>query len=227
MTEAGCGRDDGHRGMLAHKVNQAPTASRDEEVYIVAGMEQGGSGLVVGRQEGDHIGVQALALEHLTDESHDGQVGAMGIATSLQHTGIATLQAEGRDIEADIGTGFVDDANHAKGHTDAAQAQSVGQLLLLEHPAQGRRQRGYMAGVVGNGLQAGGGKLQAVVLGIVGRHAVEVFLVFGQQLVGLQENLVGDLIEYLIDLGIPDLLQVEAGLPHGGKDFVVFHVEGS
>ena len=65
------------------------------------------------------------------NEIYGSLVGEVGIRTAFQHTGVATLEAERENIERYIRASLVNHTNHAKGHTDSMQAQTVGQDFLL------------------------------------------------------------------------------------------------
>ena len=65
------------------------------------------------------------------DERHGGLVAGVGIAATLEHAGIAALEAEREDVESYIGTCLIDHADNAEGHADTTQPQAVGQCLLL------------------------------------------------------------------------------------------------
>ena len=178
MTDACAGLDDGDAGVLPHELDEAAAAARNDEVDVAFGVEQFGCSFAGSWQQFDHVRIDAEAFEHLVYHAHDGAVGAVGVAATLQDAGVSALQAQGADVEADVGPCFVDDADDTEWHADAAQPEAVGQYVLLEHTTQRRRQRGYLARVGGNVGQAFGSQFQAVVLGIVRVHALQVLAVF-------------------------------------------------
>ena len=91
-----------------------------------------------GWQQRDHGGINAVLPEHLVDHGHAGLVAVNGIASTLQHTGVAALEAEREHVVGHVGTGLVNHADDAEGHAHAAQLQSVGQRLLLRDVSEGR-----------------------------------------------------------------------------------------
>ena len=84
-----------------------------------------------GWQQGDHIGVDTEALQHLMNQLYCGLVRVVGICTTFQHAGVTTLEAEREDVEGDVRTSLVNHAYHSEGHTDTAEAQSVRQRFLF------------------------------------------------------------------------------------------------
>ena len=66
---------------------------------------------------------------------------------AFQDAGVATLEAEGEDVEADVGTCLEDDADDTEGYAHTAQVQAVGKGALLCDDAKGRGQRGDMTHV--------------------------------------------------------------------------------
>ena len=183
--------DDGHERMAAHEVDKSPPAARDDDVHVARGLHQLGGGLVPGGQQGHRVRVDAPARQHGADELHDGLVGVPRVAAALEHAGVARLQAQGCHVEAHVGACLVDDAHHAEGHAHLAQGHAVGAHRLGQHPPQGRGQRGHVAHVGGDALDAFAGEQQAVAQRVGGIHGGQVEGVGFQQAAGLRHGLVG------------------------------------
>ena len=83
----------------------------------------------------------------------------------------------------------------SEGNADAAESQSVGQGLLFREVTKWRRQRGHVAHVGSDGLQACRGELQTVVERVVGRHLCQVGSVGGEYLLLTGDDGVGHIEE--------------------------------
>ena len=166
MADAGTRLNHGDGGILAHKTDQPAAATGNDQVHHPFGMEQHLSRLVRSRQHFHQMGVESIRLEHLMNQLHDGPVGAVGITPPLEHAGIATLQAEHSHVEADIGACFVDDTDHAKGHTDPLNLQAIRQFIATQHLAQRRWEVGHLTNPFGNPMDALGRQLEPVILGV-------------------------------------------------------------
>ena len=94
VHHAGTGLDDGDTGGVAHKVDEFATTAWDAEVHITYGIEHLTRGLMGSWQQGYHILGNTILFEYLVNQRHLLTVGAVGILTTFQHTGIATLEAE-------------------------------------------------------------------------------------------------------------------------------------
>ena len=84
-----------------------------------------------GRKQRDNVGVDAIPFQDLVYEFHGSLIGEIGIRTSFQYTGVATLEAERENIERYIRASLVNHADDTEGYTDTMQAQTVGQGFLL------------------------------------------------------------------------------------------------
>ena len=63
----------------------------------------------------------------------------LGVTASLQDAGIATLEAEGEDIEADIRPCFENNTDYTEWHADTPQIEAIGKRPFLRDDAKGRR----------------------------------------------------------------------------------------
>ena len=136
MHHAGTSLNDRNACRIAHKVNQSPTATRYAEVDIAHSGEHLMCRLMRCRQQAHYVLVDVMRPKYFLDECHDGTVGGIGILSTLQDAGIASLETERKDIETDIGTCLVHHTHYAIGYSLLAQKQSVGQRLLVEHFAK-------------------------------------------------------------------------------------------
>ena len=86
-------------------------------------------------------------MEYLVDESHLFAIALVGVLAALQYTSVATLEAEGEDVERDVRPCFINHSYHAKWHADTFQTQAVWQYSLTKHTTEWRWQRGHIAHV--------------------------------------------------------------------------------
>ena len=85
------------------------------------------------QQQGRGLG-ETVTAQDTMDKRNDGLAACLGIAAALEDTCRASLQAEGKAVETDVGPCLKDDANHAKRHTDTSEFQPVGQYAMLQFP---------------------------------------------------------------------------------------------
>ena len=78
-----------------------------------------------GRQKQHGIAVKCVFLQHTMNQCHGSGVAVVGILASLEHTGIATLEAEREHIKGNIGARLIHNTYHAKRHTHALQFQAI------------------------------------------------------------------------------------------------------
>ena len=71
------------------------------------------------------------------DECHLFAVTAISIFATFQYTGITTLETEREDVKRYIRACLVDHANDTKRNTYSAEAQTIGQCLLLCDMSEG------------------------------------------------------------------------------------------
>ena len=133
MADASTRLDDWHGGFLAHEVNEATASTRNDEVDQSTCMEQGGCGLVGGGQKNNGMG------KGLLYDADRHAIGFVGILAAFQHAGVARLEAEGEDVEGNVGTRFIDHADDTEGHTDTLEVEAVRQHRMAEHATEGRR----------------------------------------------------------------------------------------
>ena len=184
MHHTGTGLYDRHLGVLAHIAYQSGRTTGDNEVHQSLGRKEFGRCLACSRQKSDSGWVQPVLEENIMYYGTDGLVAFLGIRTALEDNGRASLQAEGRNIEGNIGTSFVDHADNAKRHADTADVQSVLQHLVTEHTAQGRWQGCHIAAVRCYACYALGGEAQAVVARIGRVHTLQIVGVGRQDGIG-------------------------------------------
>lgn len=66
----------------------------------------------------------------MLDYLHQLQIGVEGLAPTAQYAGVAGLEAEAGDVDGDVGTRLVDDADNPDGHPTTGEPQAI-----LQHPA--------------------------------------------------------------------------------------------
>ena len=157
------------------------------------------------------------------DEFDGGAVAAVGILSTLQHTGVTALKAEGEDVERHVGTGLVDHTDDTERHTDATKAQPVRQRLLLGDVSEGRRQRGYVAHVGSDVLQSAVGQLQAVVQRVLAIHLRQVLGIGSKERLLITYNSVGHSIQNLAAALIAQQGQHPTGPLHSFKGLFQLH----
>ena len=106
---------------------------------------------------------RAFLAKHFVYEADYRAVAFVGTMAALQQADVTALEAEGEDIEADIGASLEDDAYHAERHTDASQVETIGKRPLLTYNTQRRRQSGHVAKVGSDASDAFRRELQAVI----------------------------------------------------------------
>ena len=180
--------------------------------------------LSVGWEQLDDAGVDARVAQHPVYQLHDGAVGVVGVASALQHTGVAAFQAEGEDVETHVGPCLIDNPYHAEGHADAAYVQPVRPGAFLERPSQRTGQGGHVVHALGYVAQAVGGQLQAVVFGVGRVHERQVLAVFFQQVGGLPVYGAGHVAQHPVDVFVAQTKQFARGGLHVGKGLSQVHV---
>ena len=223
MTDAGPRLDDRNGGIGTDKIDETAAATRDDKVYITIGMKHLGRSFTAGRKQLHHMGIDTEAGKHTVDDTHNGTVGTVGIATSLEHTGIATLETEREDIKTDIRTGFVDDTYHTEGNTHTGEFETIGQHMMLQDPTKRTRQLGDLAHIGRNVLQTGGSEFQTVVLRIGLVHTGQVFGILCQDIICLSHSLIGHGQQDFIDAVSFQHHQLTTGSPHLFKN--LFHLQ--
>lgn len=166
--------NDWHLGVVSNRGNESGRTSRDEQIDIAYGFHEVGGGLVVVGQQLNQVGVETLLSEDLLYNLHQLDVAVVGIASALENQSVARTKAYRNDVDGDVGSGLVDDANDSHGDSDAANLKSVGHGAGVDDLATWGGQMGHVAGVLGNAAKAGGVQFQTVVEGIGGVHASKV-----------------------------------------------------
>ena len=163
--------------------------------------------------------------KHFLDECNDGTVGHVGILSTLQYAGIASLETEREDIETDIGTCLVHHSNDTIRHTLLAQKQSVGQRLLVEHFAKRIVQMRHIAQRYSNVVQSLGRELQTVVQRIVLRHTTKVVGIGSKQLLYMRLGSVGKVQQHGGAVGLGKTRQCIGGGASGME--CIYHIAKS
>ena len=77
-------------------------------------------------------------MQHFVNQGYDGCTTFLGIAAALEDAGVARFQAECKAVEAYVGSRFEDNADDAKGNTDACQFKTIGQHRVLQRTPEWR-----------------------------------------------------------------------------------------
>ena len=215
MHYAGTCLNDRNACRIAHKVDQSSAATRYAEVDIAHSGEHLVCRLMRCRQQAHYVFVDVMRPKHFLDECNDGTVGHVGILSTLQYAGIASLETEREDIEADIGTCLVHHSNDTIRHTLLAQKESVGQRLLVEHLAKRIVQVSHITQCRSNVVQSLGRELQTVVQRIVLRHTTKVVGIGSKQLLYMRLDSVGKVQQYGCAVSLGKTRQCEGGCASG------------
>ena len=167
------------------------------------------------RQQTHYVFVDAVRPKHFLDECNDGTVGHVGILSTLQYAGVAGLETEREDIEADIGTCLVHHTHYAIGYTLLAQKQSVGQRLLVEHFAKRIVQVSHITQCRSNVVQSLWSELQTVVQRIVLRHTTKVVGIGSKQLLYMRLGSVSKVQQHSGAVGLGKTRQCIGGCASG------------
>ena len=154
MADACAGFNDGHFGIVAHKLNERLAAARDNQIDILDGLQKGGGGgVIVGHQQGG-VRVETKVSQFCLDDLHGCQIGVFGIFSTFQHACVVAAQTERKNIESDVGTRFVNNADDAERNTHFLDSHAVGPLCFAQQFSYGRRQSGYFSHIFGNATKA-------------------------------------------------------------------------
>ena len=118
MNHAGTCFNNWNAGGIADEVDELSSTTGDTEVYITDGVQHLTCSFVSGRQQGYNILRNTILRQNLVNQRHLLAVGAVGILTAFQHTGVTTLEAEREYIERYVRTGLVDHTYNTEGHAD-------------------------------------------------------------------------------------------------------------
>ncbi|MPN42674.1 hypothetical protein SDC9_190231 [bioreactor metagenome] len=123
---------------MADEINKSATAARYDKIYITHGVKQGVGCFTVCRQQLSYMCVELMLFQYAVNNAYNGFVGEFGITSAFQQTSISTLKTKGKYVEAHVGASFVDDTDHAEGHTDFGELHAVGPHCLCQYPSQRR-----------------------------------------------------------------------------------------
>ena len=101
-------------------------------------------------------------------------VRTVGITSTFQHTCISTFQAKRKDIETDIGTCFINNADNPERNTYFLQMQPVRTNGFLQDSAERGRQSCHIPHIGCNSFQTFFRQFQPVVLRVCRIHPLKV-----------------------------------------------------
>ena len=153
--------------------------------------------------------------EDLLDQGDGGAVGMVRVTASLEQAGVSALEAEGENVESDIGPGLINDANDAERNGDLPESQTVGESTVRQRPVQRTGQGGHLTHIGGDAFQALLRQHQAVVKGIVLGHGRQVFRIGLQQRTRLLYEPVGEFQEEPVTGGVIQRRNGQRGVPGG------------
>ena len=119
--------DQRNRRIPDDALDEALASPGDHDVNVLPRPQQFPDRLAVRRL--DHLNDipgQSCPVQARVDATGDGMVGVQRFGTPSQDRGIAGLEAQGGGIRRDVGTGLVDDQDHADGHTHLSDPDSAG-----------------------------------------------------------------------------------------------------
>ena len=118
--------EDGHARLGLHTLDERAPAARDDHVDLAACRQhRPDSAAVVGRH---HLNAAARQARRLQPGAHQfGEItGCLAaVAAAAQDGGIAGDQAQPAGIDGDVGSGFIDHADHAKRCRDTRDVEAV------------------------------------------------------------------------------------------------------
>ena len=138
--------EDGHGGFGHDGPHQTFPAPGNDEVDATIHFEEQFDRFPV--PPGDQLdGARGDPAGHSRPVEDPGQthVRIEGFTAAPEHDRIPGLEADRRGVHGHIGTGFVDDADHAEGHRHLGDLQPVGADPFFQHPAHGILLRGHGA----------------------------------------------------------------------------------
>ena len=131
MHDAGARFDDRNAAVFPYEVDQRLTAARDHHVNHVICLEHRFHGFPVRREEEDRMLINPVLLQHCLNQSDDGCIRILRIASALEYAGIPRLEAERERIYGDVRPRFVDDADHPERDRDFLDMQAIWSLSLF------------------------------------------------------------------------------------------------
>ena len=167
MADALVVLDDGHARLLGDGADEALAAARDDEVHQAFEAHELAHGVVVGHgDELDGVGREPLGGAAALEGFGEGDVGLQGFAPAAQDDRVGGLEAEGRGVHGDVGSGLVDDADDAERDAHLADEQAVGARPAGDFASDGVAQADERADGVDDAVEARVGQVQAVEHGV-------------------------------------------------------------
>ena len=228
-------RDDGHRRVLAHVVDEPGAAARhhqvDEVVHAQQLIDMGAVGVA------DNLGGaggELGACEGVVQQVAEHGVAVHGLLATPQHRRVPALEAEGGDVDSHIRARLVDAGDDAQGHALARDLEAVGEGACVDGLADGVGQGGDVAGIGGHARDTRGSEGEAVEEVVVQPRFVagcEVLRVLRQDRALALEQEHGDALERVVlgvgrgngeafrgvAGGLSLLADARKGRGHGGK----------
>ena len=160
-----------------------------------------------GGQQGCRLRRNPLCRQHALHYGNRRLVGEVRVLAALEHAGVSAFETKRENVQRDVGARFINDAYHAERHRHLAKAEAVGQRAVKQDAAERRRQRGHVAHIRGDGLDAGLGEHQAVVERRAPVHPDKVLFIGAEEFRHGGLQLVGNSQQY----------GVAGGIVHGGE----------
>ena len=127
------GFDHGNARGVAHEIDQALGAAGDGQVDGVGGLQNLRQPLPLGWRQAHGSSIQTEFRQYLVDHLDDGGIAVARVRAAFQDTGVARTQAQGGDIEGDVGAGFKNDRDDPDRHAHFLQFQPVIQRAFLQY----------------------------------------------------------------------------------------------
>ncbi len=174
MADTGAGFDNGNLRILAYKIYQTLSATRNYHIHRSHRTHQFSSCFTTSREQCHNIFIQIILFQHFFYHIHNGQIGIVGIATTFQHTGIARFEAERKYIKTHVWTGFVYYADHTERNRNFCDLHTVRSLGFHQCASERRRKFGHIPHVRSNCLHSFRCQLQPVVKRISRLHFCQI-----------------------------------------------------
>ena len=126
--------------MLEQVLLEVLSAARDDEVDVLALLEQLGELPAVRAEVRDGLARQAGLDDRALDDLGEDAVGVQRRAAAAQDDGVAGLEAERGRVDGHVGPRLVDDGDDAQRHADLAQLHAVVEAPAVDELADGVRQ---------------------------------------------------------------------------------------
>ena len=174
VDDTGARLYDRHAGVLAHEAYEAAPAARDDHVDEPLGVQQGVGGLAFRRQQREGGLVEPLGAQGVAYDDGGRFVCAAGVAASLHDGCVGRLEAEGEDVERDVGPRLADHAHNPERNPHLAYRHAVGAAPAGYGLALRGVEFGDLLHAAGDVVDALRRELEAVVHGCLGRYGGEV-----------------------------------------------------